>query len=124
MKRHSGQLVTQNTEAQITGDLLQMKNILCSRSSLFFCVGVGHSPVEKGTLRDYLIRQCNFGVVGLETGLPSNKLVRVLSSLSLGPEAKANCSCGTASRRHYEDGGMSEVRRVEPANHPMRLLFA
>jgi hypothetical protein len=25
--------------------------------------------------------------------------------------------------RHFEDDGMKEVRRREPANHPMRLLF-
>ena len=55
--------------------------------------------------------------------MPSNKLVRVLSSLSLGEKAKATCSCGTAGTRHYEDGGMKEARRIEPQNHPMRLLF-
>ena len=90
----------------------------------FVCVGDGDSPVARGTLRYYLIRQCRFGVVGPETGMPSNKLVRVLSSLSLGPEAKANCGCGTAGMRHFEDDKMAEVRRREPANHPMRVLFA
>ena len=55
--------------------------------------------------------------------MPSNKLVRVLSSLSLGPEAKANCGCGAAGKRHFEDGDMEEVRRIEPENHPMILLF-
>ena len=50
----------------------------------FVCVGVGDSLVARGTLRQYLVRQYQFGVVGPETGMPSNKLVRVLSSLSLG----------------------------------------
>ena len=68
----------------------------------FVCVGAGDSPVARGTLRQYRVRQCQFGVVGLETGVPSNKLVRVYSSLGLGKEAKANCDCGAAGKRHYE----------------------
>jgi hypothetical protein len=72
------------------------------------CAGSGDSPVARGTLRQYLVRQCQFGVVGPETGMPSNKLVRVLSSLSLGKEAKANCDCGAAGKRHYETGPQHE----------------
>ena len=91
----------------------------------FVCVGAGNSIVARGTLRQYLVRQCQFGVVGPETGMPSNKLVRVLSSLSLGTEAKASCDCGAAGKRHYEDGGhnMNDCRTIEPNHHPMILLF-
>ena len=80
----------------------------------FVCVGVSDSPVARGTLRDYLVRQCVFCVVGPEAGLPSNKLVRVLSSLNLGPEAKATCSCGAADKRfsHYEDLAGSSFRQL------------
>ena len=88
------------------------------------CVGVGDSPVARGTLGQYLVRQFQFGVVGPETGMPSNKLVRVLSSLSLGKEAKPNCGCGAAGKRHFERGkNLSQCRIVEPKNYPMRILF-
>ena len=74
----------------------------------FVCVGDGDSPVARGTLRDYLIRQCRFGVVGPETGMPSNKLVCVLSSLSLGKEAKPNCGCGAADEAFWRWGTQHE----------------
>ena len=80
MSMDSGQLATLNTEAQMAGDFLQIKDILCSHSSRLFALELV-TRLLRGTLREYLVRQCQFGVVRPETGMPSNKLVRVLSSL-------------------------------------------
>ena len=76
---------------------------------LLVCTG-GHSHDSKQGLMDYLVRECNFGVVGPQSGLASNKLIRVYSSLDLGIEGKDTCRCGAEGREHYEEIARS-IRR-------------
>ena len=81
--------------------------------------------LHKSGLKDLLVRQCKFGLTGPQSKLLSNKVMRVLSSLDIGADATRECRCGTHGLKHFEDKvkDMSEVRKLESKNWPMRTQF-